>query len=138
VIVFDLKCGRDHVFEAWFASSTAYADQKHRGLVECPACGSPDVEKAAMAPAVGAKGNQSSAAAAEQGRIRALKAEVEASCDYVGRNFAVEARARFDDADGRKSKGLYGEASLAEAAALIADGIPVAPLPFRPSRASDA
>jgi len=60
MIVFDLKCDDGHVFEAWFGSSASYEDQKARQLVSCPFCLSTDVQKAVMAPAVGAKGNRSS------------------------------------------------------------------------------
>lgn len=144
MIVFDLRCPDAHVFEAWFSSSDDYVGQKDRGLVTCPMCGSPDIEKAVMAPAVPAKGNQIVTAAerkAQAERLQALKAEVEASCDYVGADFAREARARFAEtpaAGEGAPRGIYGEASLAEAADLIADGIPVAPLPFRPRRLADA
>jgi hypothetical protein len=144
MIVFDLKCPDSHVFEAWFSSSDDYAGQKDRGLVTCPLCGSPDIEKAVMAPAVPAKGNQIVTAAerkAQAERLQALKAEVEANCDYVGADFAREARARFAEApvEGADApRGIYGEASLAQAADLIADGIPVTPLPFRPRRLADA
>ncbi|MGL6044804.1 MAG: DUF1178 family protein [Sandaracinobacteroides sp.] len=137
MIVFDLKCGDDHVFEAWFQSSDSFVEQKARGLVQCPACGSQLVEKAVMAPAVGTKGSQTRAFASERARIQAIKAELETNCDYVGRRFAVEARARFGK-DGDQPRGIYGEASLAEAASLMEDGIAVAPLPFRPARAADA
>ena len=71
----------------------------------------------------------------------ALRAEVEATCDYVGPDFAREARARFAEPPAGPDtapKGIYGEASLAQAAELVADGIPVAPLPFRPRRLADA
>lgn len=156
MIVFDLKCGETHVFEAWFDSSADYESQKARGLVSCPMCGSEDVDKAVMAPAVSPKGNRTVTAAerqAETARLQALRADVEANCDYVGRNFATEARARHqaaeesaDDQRGDPGKpgalpttrGIYGEASLAEAVDLISDGIPVTPLPFRPRRLADA
>ena len=60
MIVFDLECrSGGHRFEAWFGSSQGFADQQARGLVECPACGSPDVIKAPMAPRLARKGNQS-------------------------------------------------------------------------------
>jgi hypothetical protein len=143
MIVFDLKCADAHVFEAWFSSSEDYAAQQGRGLVSCPMCGSAQIDKAVMAPAVPTKGNRSVTderkARAEQ--LKALRAEVESSCDYVGADFAREARARFEavTAEGAEApRGLYGEASLAEAAGLVADGIPVAPLPFRPRRMADA
>lgn len=143
MIVFDLKCAASHVFEAWFDSSADYDAQKERGLVSCPLCGSAEIEKSVMAPAVSPKGNQLPTPAerqAQMARLRAYKAEVEANCDYVGRDFASEARARHearDEADAAP-RGIYGEASLAEAVELISDGIAVTPLPFRPTRLADA
>ncbi|WP_239805618.1 DUF1178 family protein [Croceicoccus hydrothermalis] len=59
MIVFDLSCqSNDHRFEAWFRSSADFERQKRDGLLMCPQCGSTDVEKAVMAPAVGRKGNR--------------------------------------------------------------------------------
>ena len=52
MIVFDLSCDAGHRFEGWFGSSEDYAGQQRRGLVSCPRCGSADVDKAPMAPAV--------------------------------------------------------------------------------------
>lgn len=59
MIVFDLIC-RDggHEFEGWFGSSSDYADQQAAGLIDCPSCGCTAVDKAVMAPNVGAKSNQ--------------------------------------------------------------------------------
>lgn len=144
MIVFDLRCADAHVFEAWFGSSDDFAAQKARGLVACPICGSAEVEKAVMAPAVPAKGNRLVMDAERKQhsqKLQALRIEVEASCDYVGADFAREARSRFarPPADPETPpRGIYGQASLAQAADLIADGIPVAPLPFRPRRLADA
>ena len=58
MIVFDLCCGEGHRFEGWFGSSDDFAAQQTRGLVACPRCGSAEVAKAPMAPAVPRKGNQ--------------------------------------------------------------------------------
>ncbi len=64
--------------------------------------------------------------------MAALRAKIEASSEYVGLNFAAEARAIHDgDAPERA---IYGEAKPDEAKRLIEDGIPVAPLPFIPVR----
>jgi hypothetical protein len=129
MIVFDLKCSAGHVFEAWFASSADYAGQRERGLVTCPSCDCPRIEKAVMAPAVAPKGNQ----------LARLRQTVETSFDYVGDRFADEARTRARQAEeGQEPRGVYGEATLAEARDLLADGIPVLPLPFRPKRLADA
>ena len=53
MILFDLKCARNHVFEAWFPNSVAYEKQAKAGAVACPSCGSRKVEKAPMAPRIG-------------------------------------------------------------------------------------
>ena len=65
MIVFDLHCkNTSHVFEIWFGSSSDYEDQKARGLISCPYCGSVEVDKAVMAPNVAAKANSRSDTAA--------------------------------------------------------------------------
>lgn len=142
MIVFDLACGSGHVFEAWFGSSDDYADQKARGLLTCPLCGDADVEKAVMAPSVGAKGNSANAvvpmrgggppAPAEMKTMLAALARAQAKAlegsEHVGSRFATEARAIHDgDAPERP---IHGQATIAEARALAQDGVPVAPLPL--------
>lgn len=57
---------------------------------------------------------------------------VEDNSDYVGSNFATEARKmHLGDAPERS---IYGEAKLEDAKALIDDGISVMPLPFMTKR----
>ena len=60
MIVYDLHCDNGHRFEGWFGSSTDYETQRKNGLVDCPECGSNLVDKAPMAPAVGAKASRNS------------------------------------------------------------------------------
>ena len=141
MIVFDLRCASGgHVFEAWFGSTEDYESQKRRGLVECPLCGSGEVDKAVMAPRVGAKGNRSSGGAIalasdDAGRMKALLAAMASvqkkmleTSDFVGARFADEARAiHLGEVDARP---IHGQATRAEADSLLADGIAVAPLPF--------
>ncbi len=52
MIRYSLKCDQDHAFEAWFRNSATYDDQAAAGEVRCPQCGSTEVSKALMAPAV--------------------------------------------------------------------------------------
>jgi hypothetical protein len=139
MIIFDLKCaGQGHVFEAWFASSAAFEEQQARGLVACPLCGSPEVAKAPMAPAVPVKGNaaaSASPASAGAPEIKAMLAEgaraqrrLLESSEGVGDRFADEARAiHLGEADARA---IHGRATRHEAQSLIEDGVPIAPLPF--------
>ena len=56
--------------------------------------------------------------------------KVEENSDYVGKDFATEARAMHLGETPERS--IYGEARLEEAKELIEEGIPVAPLPFMP------
>ncbi len=143
MIVFDLVCAPSgHVFEAWFGSSSAFEEQRGRGLVACPMCGSDEVAKAPMAPAVGAKGNASSPSTPPESLFGGAPEEVKtmlaaaaalqksllAGSEGVGPRFASEARAiHLGEADPRP---IHGEATRAEAESLIEEGVAIAPLPF--------
>ena len=140
MIIFDLKCApQSHVFEGWFGSSADYEAQQEKGLVACPICGSSEVSKAVMAPAVGAKGNSKPAGrnpiagdAAEVkemlGALAAEQARILASSEHVGDRFADEACAiHLGEADARA---IHGRATREQAESLTEDRIPIAPLPF--------
>lgn len=135
MIVFDLRCGAAHVFEAWFGSSDDYESQRERRLIACPLCNDTTIDKAVMAPAVGAKGNRG-AISDPRAEILAAQRRLEAQSDYVGSNFATTARALHAGEEPPRS--IYGETTIAEARALADDGIPVLPLPFTPLIRSDA
>ncbi|MFW8594986.1 DUF1178 family protein [Cribrihabitans neustonicus] len=67
--------------------------------------------------------------------IAELRSKVEANSDYVGKDFAAEARAmHLGEVPERP---IHGEARPDEARALIEEGVPVLPLPFRPGRKSN-
>lgn len=133
MIVFDLRCGQGHVFEAWFGSSAAFAEQKAAGLVGCPVCGSGEVEKAVMAPNVAAKGNQGAAIPPEamKAAIAALAAAQGKALEnstWVGTAFADKARSmHLGEVPVAQ---IHGQATADEARALIDEGVPVAPLPL--------
>ncbi|HEX2763099.1 MAG TPA: DUF1178 family protein [Allosphingosinicella sp.] len=138
MIIFDLKCApQGHVFEAWFGSSESYEDQRGRRLVSCPLCGATEVEKAPMAPSVGAKSNAVSHTvfSSAPDEVKAMLAaaavaqrEMLAGSEGVGARFPDEARAiHLGDAPARA---IHGQATRAEAESLAAEGVPIAPLPF--------
>lgn len=131
MIRFSLKCDRDHGFESWFASNAAHDTLAKAGQIECPVCGSRKVEKSLMAPAVTATAETRPAgpdALAE--KLAAWRRHVEANSDYVGVEFAREARAIHEGL--APERPIWGEARLDEARGLVEDGVPVAPLPFVP------
>lgn len=61
-------------------------------------------------------------------RLRALRAHVEATADYVGDDFAEEARA-IHEGDARV-RAIYGESTPEETRELLDEGVPIAPLPW--------
>lgn len=136
MIRYSLRCAEGHGFDSWFRDSAAYDALARAGQVACAVCGSGSVEKAIMAPSVGGGGKNepgpepalAAPASPAEAALRALRAHVETTSDYVGGNFAAEARRiHLGDSDARS---IWGEASREEAVALKDDGIPVAPLPW--------
>jgi hypothetical protein len=141
MIRYALTCDKNHDFESWFASADAFDKLKAAGRVSCAVCGSVLVEKSLMAPAVRTSRKAEAAEAAHplsrpqsevEEALAALRRQIEENSEYVGLNFAAEARAMHDGDQPHRS--IYGEARPEEARRLIDDGVPVAPLPFLPQR----
>jgi hypothetical protein len=146
MIRFTLKCAEDHRVDSWFQSSEAFEKLHASGLITCAVCGSSDVEKAMMAPRIRdgksedkplvSKDNPlSTPASPAEKALAELKAQIEKNSEYVGMNFAREAR---DIHEGiAPERPIYGEARPEEARKLIEEGVPVTPLPFIPARKSN-
>lgn len=147
MIVFDLCCApAGHRFEGWFGSSDDFAQQSARGLVGCPQCGSTQVAKAPMAPAIPRKGNQAPAkkgsvtpadmsnapmppqAQAVFEKLAALQASALKDSRWVGDDFATLSRAMHYGEAAHET--VHGQATLQEARELLDEGVPVMPLPF--------
>jgi hypothetical protein len=148
MIRYTLQCKAGHGFDSWFQNADAFGALKAAGQLACPVCGDTGVEKALMAPAVvqtrhpAAVPTPDEPAAARpsltepqselEAAMAALRRQIEENSDYVGLNFAAEAR-RMHDGDA-PARAIHGEAKPEEARKLIEDGVPVAPLPFLPAR----
>lgn len=137
MIRFSLHCDKEHEFEGWFSSSADYDAQSERGLVECPVCGSHQIGKALMAPAVAASRDAPARPLAMDPEkceaMRKLKDMVQAvkqNSEDVGERFADEARKiHHGEAEAR---GIFGKASSEDAKSLVSEGIEIAPLPNFP------
>ena len=154
MIRYSLRCDRGHEFESWFQSSSAYEQQEKHKLVNCPTCGSPEVERAIMAPRIVSKKGRDSAAPAPapsastdvtapastplmmaqerelRAKLKELRDHIVKNADNVGERFPNEARKmHYGDIEHRP---IYGEASPDEARALIEEGVEVSPLPVLP------
>jgi len=158
MIRYSLICERTHDFEIWFKNSADYDKQAKRGLVTCPACGSAEVEKALMAPALGRgtkkelhvpmaetaptieapvptenKTPVAMISPQEQefrAKLKELRDQLTKNADNVGAKFPEEARKmHYGEA---KHRSIYGEASPQEAKELLEEGVELHPLPVLP------
>ena len=140
MIRYALQCTHGHGFEAWFRSSADYDAQAKGKLLSCPSCGSADVNKALMAPAVAAASGDKSTSAVLLGdkeqklraMLRAVRDEVTKNAENVGPRFAEVAR-QMHDGDLEKSS-VYGVATADEARSLVEDGIEFHPIPAMPDK----
>jgi hypothetical protein len=138
MILFNLKCAKDHQFEGWFRDGDAFDAQAAAKKINCPICGSRRITKALMAPRIGKHGakeaKQAEIQAAVLRELKELRKKVESNCDYVGDKFAEEARRiHYGEVDPR---GIYGEASDEEASALTEEGVEFAQIPWVPRQDS--
>ena len=144
MIRYALACEAGHTFESWFNNSAAFDRQTARGLVTCPMCGSAQVEKAIMAPALSGGGREAAPPAEEKTpvaivskeevelrkKLKELRDHIVKSADYVGEKFPEEARRmHYGEIEHRS---IYGEASPDSAKALADEGIEFHPLPRLP------
>ena len=138
MIKFDLICDEQHRFEAWFSSNSDFENQRDRKLVECPHCGSVNVEKALMAPSVSTARskeasmnlamNTTQKAAIEQ--LRQAVKTIRDNSEDVGERFPEEARKiHYGETEER---GIIGQAKPDEVKSLLEEGVGVAPLPDLP------
>lgn len=140
--VLNLRCDHDHAFEGWFASEDDFQDQAARGVVACPLCGTAQVHRLPSAPRLNLSGARAPAAPAdaeppvrtkpEPGALQALWLEavthVIRNTEDVGERFPEEARRiHYGESPNR---GIRGQASAEERAALEDEGIEVVALPL--------
>ena len=138
MINYTLKCDQNHTFDSWFKSAEAFEMLVKKSMLVCSECGSTKITKAIMAPSVSTsrkKDNKPSELEKKsklKNDILELKKKIEANSEYVGNNFANEARSMYLGETPERS--IYGEAKTDDAKKLIDDGIPVMPLPFLPAK----
>jgi hypothetical protein len=152
MIVFDLLCAKKHRFEGWFGSAEDFASQKQQRLLQCPSCGSADVQRVPSAarfnlgapePKPAATAVPAAAPATKtpdmegkdpfaiaQMLYSRMLDELLSKSEDVGKEFPAEARRiYYDEAPARA---IRGEATQEEHDELVDEGIPVARLPVPP------
>lgn len=138
MIRYSLCCDKAHEFEGWFSESADFERQNASGYLTCPVCGSAEVSKVLMAPAVStARQKEETQALAvsdaqKQAFVKLKEAirEIRATSEDVGEKFPEEARKiHYGETEAR---GIIGQASPVEVKSLIEEGIEIAPLPLLP------
>ena len=138
MINYTLKCDQNHTFDSWFKSAEAFEMLVKKSMVVCSECGSTKITKAIMAPSISTsrKKDNKHPKLEKKSKLKndilELKKKIEANSEYVGNNFANEARSMYLGETPERS--IYGEAKADDAKKLIDDGIPVMPLPFLPAK----
>lgn len=139
MIVLNLSCEREHLFEGWFASASAFESQCAAEQVNCPVCGSARITRRPTAPYVSTRSvaepvkpnREAPAVSAQAGDPVALALamlrKLGRESEDVGERFAAEARRiHYGESQARN---IRGRASRDEFGELLDEGIVVLPLP---------
>ena len=147
MIRYSLKCPDGHRFESWFQNAEAFGTLNAAGQLSCAFCGATGVEKELMSPGLQSGGPAPAPAPDSPATPRpdlsqpgselekalvAWRKHVETHSEYVGVQFASEVR-RIHEGNAPERL-VHGEARPEEVRKLIEEGLPIAPLPFLPSR----
>jgi len=128
MIVFDLRCVKDHRFEGWFASNEEFERQLARGQVSCPYCDDTRIEKALSPVAIKKSSSSPSNREAALQPWAQLCRYVQNNFEDVGHNFAKEAlKIHCGLAEERQIRGVT---TGAEEEILKEEGVPFAKIPM--------
>ena len=136
MIKYKLGCKKcDNLFDSWFPSSKEYEKLKSLKHIRCPNCNSLKIEKGLMSPNVlNSKKEKSEIIKNKKyvkvkNKIKEYQKFIKNNFEYVGENFAYEARS-IHYKNKKKSKGIYGKATLKEVKALKEEGIETEVMPW--------
>ena len=137
MIKYNLLCKKCNlIFDSWFASSKEFDKLKIKRLINCHSCGSLRVEKNLMAPklinkSVNFKDEQKNIRKYQQIKktINKYQKFIKNNFDYVGENFAYEARSIHYN-NKKRDKGIYGTASKKDIKELKEEGIDAHLIPW--------
>ena len=145
-------CSKQKNFDGWFQNIEAYQNQKSKGLILCPLCGSDDVIKSLTTPSFRLSKVKSTEIEVEQKQVdnknlrnpiklndkmndisillRAMKKEIKKNSEFVGDNFVKEARSM--NAGKTTDRSIYGHGTKKEIEELKEEGVNVLNIPWIP------
>jgi hypothetical protein len=122
-------------FDSWFSSSKEYEKLKKKKFLNCHICNSLNIEKTLMSPSIfrlendTKTENQNKKKREIKKKISDYQKFIEKNFDYVGENFAYEARS-IHYKNKKTSKGIYGTATKEDLRELIEEGIEAEAIPW--------
>ena len=120
-------------FESWFASSKEFDKLKKLKLLNCRECNSQKIEKSLMIPNLANSNFKKDKASKNNKNIKKKLREyqkfIKKNFEYVGENFAYEARSIHYNRNKNK-KNIYGKATIEDVKELKEEGIDTATIPW--------
>ena len=135
MIKYSLICKKCNItFESWFSSSKEFENLKRKKLLSCYSCNSLNVDKGLMAPRINKKNyNRDNKKLNRYKKIKKTIIEyqnfIKKNFEYVGENFAYEARAIHYN-NKKREKGIYGTVSKKDLKDLSEEGIDTQTIPW--------
>ena len=145
-------CSKQKNFDGWFQNIEAYQNQKSKGLILCPLCGSDDIVKSLTTPSFRLSKVKSTDVEVEQKEVdyknlrkpvrsnnqtdyisillRAMKKEIKKNSEFVGDDFVKEVRSM--KVDKTKERSIYGHGTKKEIEELKEEGVNVLNIPWIP------
>ena len=145
-----LYCSNQNSFDGWFQNIEAYQNQKSKGLILCPLCGSDDIIKSLTTPSFRLSKVKSTDTEVEQKEVddknlrkpvrsndkmndisillRAMKKEIKKNSEFVGDDFVKEVRSM--QVDKTKERSIYGHGTKKEIEELKDEGVDVHNVPW--------
>ena len=142
---FEDNCNKSEPFDGWFQNSASFEKQIDAGYISCPYCGSLNIKKNLMSPSVkstkeintdiiskNVKHNEFNKKKNKQIDmmviLRNLKKEIKKNAEFVGKNFAKEAKAIHEGKS--KERAIYGQANAKDLEELKSKNIDVINVPW--------
>ena len=147
-----LYCSNQNSFDGWFQNIEAYQNQKSKGLILCPLCGSDDIIKSLTTPSFRLNKVKPTDTEVEQKEVddknlikpvrsndktndisillRAMKKEIKKNSEFVGDDFVKEVRSM--QVDKTKERSIYGHGTKKEIEELKDEGVDVLNIPWVP------
>ena len=138
-------CNKNEPFDGWFQNSASFDKQIKAGYISCPYCGSLKIKKNLMSPSVKSTNEINSKIKSKNVQhdelfkkrnkqidmmvvLRNLKKEIQKNAEFVGNNFAKEAKAIHEGKS--KERAIYGQANSNDLEDLKSKNIDVIKVPW--------